>query len=319
MRQLQHLVRMRQVQRRAGRVVQHRHRHVHPRPVLLDQAAHHRHVGAVRAARHRQQPHAGLRQSGVLDRPARVVDQHRVARRQEGAGDQVQAVRRADGAHDLVGAGLHGDVQQPARQRAPQALVAQRLAVARQQRVVGLSGQPAQRRLQQGQVQPFRGKRAQAGGAPRVRLEHAADQRAGVDGGRQWRRRRGWGEGRTDRQGAGFANEKPSLLARLQQTLREQLVIGGHHRVGTDAVMARAVPHRGQPRARQQQPLLDPRREALRQLLRERLAGIARKNDRRDVRAGGRAQAGAGCAGVHADTDDAVVWRSVLVLCWSRH
>ena len=96
-----------QAERHAGRVVQHRDRHVEPRPLArrlrLDQAAHRRDVGAVAAARHRQHAHAERGQPGVLDRPAGLVDQDAVAGAQQGAGDDVEGVGGADGGDDLPG------------------------------------------------------------------------------------------------------------------------------------------------------------------------------------------------------------------------
>jgi hypothetical protein len=56
--QPQHLVCGSRRQRRAGGVVQHRHRDVQARPVFAQQGFHHRQVRAVDATRHRQQAHA---------------------------------------------------------------------------------------------------------------------------------------------------------------------------------------------------------------------------------------------------------------------
>jgi hypothetical protein len=111
--ELQDLVRAGRRQAGTGGVVQHAHRHVQVRTVLAQQRRHHRQIGAaVAAARQRQQPHAQARQPRILDRPARLVDEHRVAGLQQRAADEIERLRGADRGHDLLRAGHHAEVGQ---------------------------------------------------------------------------------------------------------------------------------------------------------------------------------------------------------------
>jgi hypothetical protein len=73
----------------------------------------------------------------------------------------------------------------------------------------------------------------------------------------------------------GVAHEETALLACFEHALGQQLVIGGHHGIGADAVMACALAHRGQARAGQDQALLDALCIARGQLLGQRNAGAA--------------------------------------------
>ena len=185
LRQLQQLMRAGQRQHAAGRVVQHRDGHVQAGAVLARQRLHHRQVGPVGPARHRQQPHAQQRQPRVFDRPAGLVDQHRVARRQQRARDQIERLGRAQRGHDLARRGAHADIGQTLRQRLAQPRVARRLAVVQRggaQLVLAAAGQhPAQRGLQHRRIQPGGRQGAQARAGPAAAAEYAADQRAGVD------------------------------------------------------------------------------------------------------------------------------------------
>jgi hypothetical protein len=54
---------------------------------------------------------------------------------------------------------------------------------------------------------------------------------------------------------------------RFDQTLRQQLVVGRHHRGGADFVLPGALAHAGQARARRQQAVADARGKALGKLL----------------------------------------------------
>ena len=183
--QLQHLVRAARAQAVPGGVVQHADADKQFGRMRLAVARHDRQVGAVGAARHRQHAHAQRGQAGKFNRPAGFLHHHRVARPEQRAADDVQRVRGPHGGDDLPG--LHRQVQlgQPARQHLAQAGVAQRVAVAERgalQRAAG--GHLAHRRRQKARLfQPLRRKHARAGLRLAGRgLEHAADQRGGVDG-----------------------------------------------------------------------------------------------------------------------------------------
>jgi len=114
--ELEQSVRSPERERSPGRVVQHRNRDVQPwsfmRFLRFDQALHHRQVGPVVAARHGQHAQAQGGQAGVLHRPAGLVDQHRIAGAQQGAGHDVQRLGRTQRGHDLLGRGLHAQVHQ---------------------------------------------------------------------------------------------------------------------------------------------------------------------------------------------------------------
>ena len=243
--ELQHAVRRLQAERRAGRVVQHRHRDVEPRPrrrpLRLDHAAHRRDVGAVGAARHRQHAHAERGQPRVLDRPAGLVDEDAVAGAQQRAGDDVERVRRADRGRDLRRRRGDAEVGELDRQRRAQARLARRIAV-------------VQRRAAR-----LRGARSRGASPPRASARRAS-RRAGCRGpasaGRRapgtcrgsapWRcsaaaaAARGVGGARRRRRHArsALADEEAALAARLDQALREQLVVGGDDRVRADGVAA---------------------------------------------------------------------------------
>jgi hypothetical protein len=253
--------------------------------VRLQQRAHHVQVRPVRPARHRQQAHAQAGQPRVFHRPAGLVDQHGIARLQQRARHDVQPVRGAQRGDDLARRAGHADVGQPVRQRLAQARVAGRVAVLQ----AGGAGagrfgrhRAAQRGVQQRQVQPFGRQRAHAGRRQRVVLEHAADQRGRVHRRRAVRaRRRGRATQRFGR--PRLAHEEAALAARLHQPLRQQLVVGGHHRGRAHAVAARAVAHRGQAGAGHQQPLADALGVARGQLLGQRGAGGAGQQRGRQV------------------------------------
>mmetsp|Transcript_5512 Transcript_5512/g.13250 ORF Transcript_5512/g.13250 Transcript_5512/m.13250 type:complete len:355 (+) Transcript_5512:2429-3493(+) len=229
-----------QVQAVAGRVVQHRHGQIGPGLMCRRQRCEGVEVGAPGAARHRQQPDAGLAQAGEHHGPARVVHQHGVARLQLRADDQVERVGGAVGRQDVVWAGVNAEVGQTLAQGFAQAQVAAGVAVA------DLHGEPlgavqaAQRGLQQRRVQPVGRQGAQPRRARGIGLEHAADQCGGVN--RRLTRRRG-----RCRHGArrrhGLAHEEAALAPRLQQARRLELVVGGDDGMRADAVLARAVAH----------------------------------------------------------------------------
>jgi hypothetical protein len=84
--------------------------------VRAQQRFHHRQVGAVDAAWHRQQAHAQPCQPGELHRPAGFVDQHRVAGLQQRADTMSSAMGGAQGRDHLFGRRPAPDVGQPARQ-----------------------------------------------------------------------------------------------------------------------------------------------------------------------------------------------------------
>ncbi|MPN59405.1 hypothetical protein SDC9_207126 [bioreactor metagenome] len=72
------------------------------------------------------------------------------------------------------------------------------------------------------------------------------------------------------------AHIKAALRPGLDQPLGLQQVVGGHHRVGAHALLARAFTHRGQARASRQQPRAYALGQTLGQLLGQgqgRLAG----------------------------------------------
>ena len=168
--------------------------------------------------------------------------------------DDVERVRGADGGDDLR------------RRRRRRRWSASRGASARAQprvagRVAVLQRQSARAAGRWSRAQ--RARRAAAGRATRPasvprpggglragRLEHAADQRGGVDRQRRAaaRRPRGAVGGRAAA-ASRLAHEEAALRPRLDQALRQQLVVGGDHGARADAVAARALAHRRQPRA----------------------------------------------------------------------
>mgnify|MGYP001009215267 CR=1 FL=1 len=109
-------------------------------------------------------------------------------------------------------------------------------------------------------------------------MEHAADQRGGVDGQHRcigrigcicaaMRARRGPQVAR--------AHKVASLAAGLDQATGLQLVVRGHHGVRADLVASGAFAHRGQARARGQQVLLDALGKTLHQLLGQGLFAVS--------------------------------------------
>jgi hypothetical protein len=280
--QLQHLVGLGRAQAVAGGVVQHRDRHVEPRPVLGGQCRHHGQVGAAAGrARHRQHAHAQARQPGELHRPAGLVDQHGVAGCEQASADDVERLRRTGGGDDLRWRRRQAQIGQPARERGAQRGVAGRIAVA--QPGLGVLQPTAQGALQQRGVEPGRWQRAHARCRTAVLgLQHAADERRGVH------RRRGWqgaASGTPYRAAGGpsggrlHAHEEAPLRPGLDQAAGLQQVVGADHRARAHAVARRAVAHRGQPGAGREQPLLDALGEAGRQLFGQPAAGPGRGRD----------------------------------------
>jgi hypothetical protein len=90
---------------------------------------HHRQIGSIGTARHRQDTHAQRIKPGKLHGPARFLDHHAVAGAQQAAADDVQRMGGADGGDDLFGTGVQIERAQPLRERAAQARIAQRFAV----------------------------------------------------------------------------------------------------------------------------------------------------------------------------------------------
>jgi hypothetical protein len=182
------------------------------------------------------------------------------------------------------GDGRHVDAHQLLRQAAPQAHVAGRLAVLQRQLLQrGRAGHAPHGGGHEGRRHPVRRKHAHA----RLRLvaravEHAADERAGI--GRHARGHHLHGHGGRHAahtsHPAGpallperrvlcrrrIAHIEAALPARLDQPLRQQLVVGGHHRVRAHALLPRAFAHRGQARAGRQQPGADALGQAVGQL-----------------------------------------------------
>ena len=213
----------------------------------LDQLFHHRQVGASLASRHRSQAHAGLGEAGVFHGPAGFVNQHHIARLQQGAGDEVQRLRGAYGGDDLARRRLHADFVQALGQGLAQARLARRVAITQGRGRQGRLGQhAAQGLVQQRQIQPFGRQGAQAGHGPAaLALEHAADQRRGGGGLRGGVRCGGLQGG--DRGSAagrrGVAHKVAALRARLHQAAGEQAIVGRHHGAWAHRVFGRAFTH----------------------------------------------------------------------------
>ena len=132
LRQLQHLVRAPGREAVAGGVVQHAHADEQLGRVQLAVARHDLQVRPFGAARHGQHAHAQRVEPGELDRPARLLHHHRVARLEQGAAHDVQRLRGAHRGHHLRGRGGHAQVLQAVRQRGAQRGRAQRVAVTQQ-------------------------------------------------------------------------------------------------------------------------------------------------------------------------------------------
>ena len=286
LRQLQHAVRAGGRQAVARGVVQHAHadeqaRRLARAGVCLAVARHHRQVGPVGAARHRQHAHAQRGQPRELDRPAGLLHQHRVAGAQQGAADDVQRLRGTHGGDDLRRVGVDALAGQPRGQHAAQAGVALRLAIAhggveqlRRRADLAHGGGHEVGAQPVGRQHAHAGLRARVGG-----VEHAAHQRGGAD-----RRVQAAGVGRVaecfgfdgcarlalgrcGRPRHRVAHEEAALRPRLHQALRQQLVVGGHHGGRADPVQRRALPHAGQARAGRQQLVADALGKALGQLV----------------------------------------------------
>ena len=264
--QTQQLVRLRQRQAVAGRVVQHIDGQVEARPVLLQQRRQHRQVRSLRGARHGQRAQAELGQACEVDRPAGVVDQHRVARLHQGLRHQVERLGGAAGQQDLLGQAGDAELGLLLGQLFAQQPVALRVAVAQQQPRVVLGQRLAQRLAQGRGVEPVGRQGAVRRGRGVPAAHQPAHQGQRVEGRRLQHRQRG-ARGGPGTGATRLAHEEAALGAGLDQAERLQAVVGGHQGGRADALLARALAHRGQAAAGQQQALLDALREALRQRL----------------------------------------------------
>jgi hypothetical protein len=222
-------------QRRAGRVVQHRHRDVQPRPVRAQQRFQHRQVGAVGAARHRQQAQAQrVRRANSTAQPGSST-----STASPGCSSVRDTMSSACVAPTVVTtcSGEAGTPMSASRRDSAwrRRRAAGRVAVAQPGLRAGAAGGAAQRALQQPGVQPVLGQRAHAGRrCAAAHLEHAADQRRGVHRGRRARR---CALGRACGRARG-AHEEAALRSRLDQPLGLQQVVGADHGGRADAVAA---------------------------------------------------------------------------------
>ena len=291
-------------QRGAGRVVQHRDGDVQARPRRAPAAP--RSGAASRRGRGRPSP----RGTGSTRRPSAAsraysTDQPgsststRVAGAQQGARDDVQRLRRADGGDDLLGRGADADVRPGG------------CASARRSRC-SPAGSPycSDERAELRAALTLRSALASSGrsshsagsvpspgiGLRARRLEHAADQRGGADraAGERGARRAAAPRRRRASSAQRSAHEEAALRARLDQALREQLVVGGDHRGRADLVPPRAFAHRGQPCAGREQALADALGEARGELVGQGAVGLRRA---RRVAAGSAAASSMACAG----------------------
>ena len=116
---LQHAMRAARRQAVAGRVVQHADTDKKLRLMRFAIPRHYFEIGSISAARHRQDAHAERFQPCEFDRPARLLNHHRIARAQQRPAHDVQRMRGADGRDDLVRRGRHVDAGELLRQAAP--------------------------------------------------------------------------------------------------------------------------------------------------------------------------------------------------------
>ena len=193
--QLQHLVRTAGRQAIARGIVEHAHAHEQLRGVGLAIARHHGQIGPVGAARHGQDVHAQGIQARKLHRPTGLLDHHRVAGPQQRAADDVERMGGAHRGHDLPGPRGNAQARQLARQHLAQAGVAHGFAILQRallQRPA--AGDFAHRRRHEARLQPIGREHARAGLRMGGRLvEHAPDQRRGVDARTRWQRPRARG------------------------------------------------------------------------------------------------------------------------------
>jgi ABC-type Mn2+/Zn2+ transport system ATPase subunit len=105
--QLQHAVGAAGRQAVAGRVVEHAHAHIQLGPVHFAVAGHDLQIGAIGAARYRQDLHAQCRQAGKLHRPAGLLHHHRIAGPQKSPAHDIQRMGGAHGGDDLLGRRLY--------------------------------------------------------------------------------------------------------------------------------------------------------------------------------------------------------------------
>ena len=182
--QLQHAVGAARAEAVARGVVEHAHAHVQLGLVHFAIPGHHLQVWPVSAARHGQDAHTEGRQPRKLHRPAGLLHHHRVARAQQRAAHDVQRMRGPHGGDDVLRHRVHVEGGELLGQQAAQVRIAQRLAVL-QRKILQAArvGDLAHRSGHEGGLQPLGRKHAHAG----LRLvadlvEHAADERRGVDG-----------------------------------------------------------------------------------------------------------------------------------------
>ena len=116
-RELEHARRIRGADARAGRVVRHRVQDEELGLLARQQALERRDVGAVRGARHADDARAESGEAREHHEPRRVLDEHRVARREEAPRHQVDGLGGAGGGQDLLGGRLDADVREARRQR----------------------------------------------------------------------------------------------------------------------------------------------------------------------------------------------------------
>ncbi len=188
-------------------------------------------------------------------------------------------------------------------------------------------------RRHEGRFEPLGWKHAHARlGLVADLVEHAADQRGGVD---RWRVGPstahghpvgGVPVGRRDARMPGIEprlrgvvralrrrlpHEKAAVLARLHQPLRQQLVVGGHHGGWAHVVLQRALAHRGQARTGRHQPVADALGKTRRQLLGQGLRGRLHQH--------GGASWGRVCTVTTNHTVGRLHWLTVLVVyCFER-
>ena len=225
------------------------------------------HIHAMRPARHGQQPDAHARETRKLDRPARAVHQHRIARAEQRTRDHIQCMGGAAGGNDLRGGGADAQRFQVQGQHVAQQRIALGRAIQRATGGVVLRHGAPQGLDQQAFVQPV-GRQHAGSGRRAASLhgtlhlvahtggKHGADQAADIVGkGVQLVFRSRWVC--LGRRCSPFPHKEAPVTLGAHQTLRQQLVVGSNHGMRTDAIAARALPHRGQARACGQQSGVD--------------------------------------------------------------
>jgi hypothetical protein len=252
--QLQNTVRAGGVEAVAGRVVQHAHAHKQLGRMGFGITGHHLQIGAIGAARHRQNAHAQRIQPGELYCPARFLDHHVVARAHQSAADDVQRMGRANGGDDLCRCGLYGYGLELLRKGTAQTRVARGLAVLQRQ-IIQLTriAKPPHRAGQKTALQPLRWQHAHAGlWLVTHAVEHAAYQGGRVE--RRAMRLRLFCRNvcRTNTRwhscirgvACAFAHIETTVAPGLYQPLGQQLVVRLHHRRRAHTLLLRALAHR---------------------------------------------------------------------------